>query len=92
MRYGHHAAVGGQVGLAGFVGDGDGFDGHFAHLFTTIVELVERDLSDIVGNVEAVTGLLRQVEALLPLDGIIEGLCHGCVAEEGQQHQGKSNG
>ncbi|KWW30842.1 MAG: hypothetical protein F083_2768 [bacterium F083] len=92
LRDGHHTAVGWQVGLAGFAGDGEDVDAHLAHLFTTVLDRIKRDLAHVVADVQPVTGLLRQVEALLPLDGIVEGLCQGGAADEGKQHQGNGDG
>ena len=88
LRDGHHTAVGGQVGLAGFAGDGDGIDAHLAHLFSTVLDRVECDLTHIVADVQPVTGLLRQVEALLPFDGIVESLCQNRVADKCNQGKG----
>ena len=85
---GHHTAVGRQVGLAGFAGDGEDVDAHFAHLFTTVLDRVERDLAHIVTDVQPVTSLLRQVEALLSFDGVVESLCQNRVADECNQGKG----
>ena len=85
---GHHAAVGRQVGHAGVIGDADGADTDFAHVLATVVERVERDLPHIVGDVETAASLLRQGEALLTLDGIVERLSQSRSADEGKQRKG----
>ena len=59
LRDGHHAALGGEVGVTGIIGDGDGRNADFRHFLATIVELAQRHLSKIVGDVQPVAGLFR---------------------------------
>ena len=86
---GHHAALGRQVGHSGIGGKSDGRDADLRHLLATIAELVEAHLAEVVRDVQPVASLLCQVEALLPFDGIAEGLRQSGVAHEGQQCDGK---
>ena len=88
---GHHAALGRQVGHSGIGGKSDGRDADLRHLLAAIAELVEAHLAEVVRDVQPVASLLRQVEALLPFDGIAEGLRQSGVAHEGQQCDGKRN-
>ena len=65
----------------------DGGDADFRHLFATVIDLIQRHLTQIVGDVHTVTVLFCQVETLLPSHGVVEGLRPGLAAYHGNKRK-----